>query len=321
MQLKQADAARVGDQRASIAAAAPRRRGLSDRVRLSIGAERRLGLLFILPALLLLFLILGFPAVAAILQSFSLAWVDQPAFSLGSYARMISDEDFRVALINTTVFVAIVVCFHMALGLAVALLLNLDIWAKWLFRVVALLPWTMPDVIGGLVWRFLFDTLPGAVNSVLLRVGAIATPVDWLSQPNYAFATLVLAESWRGYPFVMLVLLAGLQTIPASQYEAAAIDGAGSWQSFVHVTFPNLRPMFVIALVLDTIWQCRLFGMVYSLTGGGPGDSTNTLSLLTFKNYFVYFNTSYAAAIAVVLALIMLLISSPYLRMTMKERS
>ncbi len=117
----------------------------------------------------------------------------------------------------------------------------------------------------------------------------------------------------------MLILLAGLQAIPKQQYEAAEIDGSSKVQSFFYITLPNLKYMFVIALVLDTIWECRLFGMVYSMTGGGPGYSSQVLSLLTYKHYFLFFNISYAAAIAVVLASFMLIVSIPYLRMTMRR--
>jgi multiple sugar transport system permease protein len=117
----------------------------------------------------------------------------------------------------------------------------------------------------------------------------------------------------------MLIILAGLQAIPREQYEAAEIDGASKIRCFIHITLPNLKYMFVIALILDTIWECRLFGMVYSMTGGGPGYSSQVLSVLTYKHYFVFFNTSYAAAIAVVLAVLMLIVSIPYLRMTMKR--
>lgn len=277
------------------------------------------GYWFVLPAFLMLVVILGFPAVAAVLQSVNLMWVKEPSFSLGSYRALAGDPDFLTSLFNTVMFVSATVSLHLLLGLGVATLLNLEIRAKRVFRVVAILPWTMPDVIGGLIWRFMFDTLPGIVNSVLVQTGLITEAIDWLGRPGLAFFCLVFAESWRGYPFVMLILLAGMQAIPRQQYEAAELDGASALQAFFKITIPYLRPMFIIALVLDTIWECRLFGMVYSMTGGGPGNSTQVLSLLTYKHYFQFFNTSYAASIAVVLAVVMLLVSFPYLRMTMKR--
>lgn len=283
--------------------------------------DRRTAYAFIAPAFVMLVVILGFPAVAAILQSFNLVWVTKPGFTLASYRMLLTDAQFHTSLYNTICFVAATVSFHLAMGLGVALLLNAEVRGKWLFRVVALLPWTIPDVIGGIVWRFMFDTLPGIVNAILLRTGAVTEPVDWLGSPRLAFLSLVLAEGWRGYPFIMLILLAGLQAIPRHLYEAAQIDGASAWQGFRYITVPGLRTMFIIALVLDTIWQCRLFGMVYGMTGGGPGNATQVISLLTYKTYFEFFNNSYAAAIAVALAALMLLISVPYLRMSMRERA
>jgi len=281
--------------------------------------ERYKGYFFILPAFLLLIVILGFPTVAAILQSFNLVWVLEPSFSVKSYQRLFRDPEFLKSLLNTVIFVSATVGFHLLIGLGIALLLNMEIKGKYFFRVIAILPWTVPDVIGGLIWRFMFDTLPGIVNAVLLKTGLIIDPIDWLGNPRLAFPCVIFAETWRGYPFAMLILLAGLQAIPREQYEAAEIDGASKIQSFLYITIPNLKYMFIIALILDTIWECRLFGMVYSMTGGGPGYSSQVLSVLTYKHYFLFFNTSYAAAIAVVLAILMLIISIPYLRMTMKR--
>jgi multiple sugar transport system permease protein len=281
--------------------------------------DRYKGYLFILPSFLMLLLILGFPAVAAVLQSFNIIWVSEPFFTVKSYINLFRDIEFLTSLLNTVIFVSTTVGFHLLIGLGVALLLNMEIKKKHFFRVIAILPWTVPDVIGGLIWRFMFDTLPGIVNAVLLKTGSIVEPIDWLGTPKLAFSCLIFAEVWRGYPFAMLILLAGLQAIPKQQYEAAEIDGSSKVQSFFYITIPNLKYMFVIALVLDTIWECRLFGMVYSMTGGGPGYSSQVLSLLTYKHYFLFFNTSYAAAIAVVLASFMLIISIPYLRMTMRR--
>jgi multiple sugar transport system permease protein len=257
--------------------------------------DRHKGYFFILPSFLLLLTILGFPAVAAILQSFNILWVRKPSFAVSSYLRLFSDIEFLASL--------------------------LEIRKKHYFRVIAILPWTVPDVIGGLIWKFMFDTLPGFVNAVLLKAGILNEGIDWLGVPQLAFPCLILAEVWRGYPFAMLILLAGLQAIPRYQYEAASIDGASTVQNFFYITLPNLKYMFIIAMILDTIWECRLFGMVYSMTGGGPGYSTQVLSLLTYKHYFQFFNISYAAAIAVMLAVVMLLISIPYLRITMRRES
>jgi len=281
--------------------------------------ESRSVLYFVGPAFLLLILVLGFPAMAAVLQSFELLWVPEAGFSLANYQRLVTDPGFHKAFANTAVYVSCVVAFHMSLGLGAALLLNADIPGKWLFRVAAILPWTIPDVIGGIVWRFMFDTLPGFVNGALLRMALVDQPLEWLGHPKLAMFSLIVAEGWRGYPFIMLILLAGLQAIPQHLYEAAAVDGANRWHCFRYITLPSLKKMFMIALVLDVIWECRLFGMVYSMTGGGPGNATEVISIMTYRQYFEYYNNGYAAAIAVALALLMLAVSTPYLRMSMRE--
>jgi multiple sugar transport system permease protein len=279
-------------------------------------SQHRAGYAFAAPAIVLLVVILGFPALASVAQSFG-AW-SPGGWGLGAYRKLLSDAEFARTLFNTALFVVTVVSFHLLLGLGVALLLNMDVKARWLFRVIAILPWTMPDVIGGLIFRFIFDTLTGGVNAVLQRMGAMQ-PLDWLGDPTLALVTVMLAETWRGYPYVMLILLAGLQTIPRDQYEAAQIDGVGAWKTFLHITLPNLRSMVFLAVVLDAIWECRLFGMVYGMTGGGPGYATQNLSLLVYKNYFQFFDTAYASSVAVVLAAILMVLAIPYVRLTLRE--
>jgi multiple sugar transport system permease protein len=281
--------------------------------------ERALPYLFVGPAAVMLVAVLGIPAVTAVLQSFNLVWVRNPGFSLDGYRQLVSDPAFATTLLTTAEYVVLVVALHLTLGLAVALALNVDVPAKWLFRVVAILPWTVPDVLGGIIWRFVFDTLPGMVNAFLMRGGLLDQPIDWLGTPSLAFSGVVVAEVWRGYPFVMLILLAGLQAIPGHLYEAAAIDGATGWQRFRYVTLPSLKNMLIIALVLDVIWEARLFGTVYGMTGGGPGDATQLISTMTFRQYFEFFNPVYASAMAVVLALFMLVAAVPYLRMTLAK--
>ncbi len=271
---------------------------------------------FVAPAALLLLLILGFPAATAIYDSFA---GGKTSGGFSNYARLLGDTEFRATALNTLIFVVTVVTMHVLLGMTVALMLDLNIAARWLFRVIAILPWTMPDVIGGLIFRFIFDTLSGGVNAIGLFLGLMAQPFDWLGSPTWSLFAVIMAETWRGYPYVMLILLAGLQAIPSDQYEAAAIDGAGWLRCFVSVTLPNLKTVLIIAVVLDTVWESRLFGMIYGMTGGGPGTSTQNLSLMVYKNYFQFFDTAYAASIAVVMAAVLLICAMPYLRATIRQ--
>ena len=281
--------------------------------------ERHTAWWFVAPASAAMVLILGFPAIAAVLGSVNLGWGSAKPFGVASYVRLWSDAEFLRTLLNTAIFVISVVSLHFVLGMGVALLLNLEIRLRWLFRVLAILPWTMPDVIGGIIFRFIFDTLYGGINAVALALGWIDQPIDWLGRPGLALFSVIMAEAWRGYPYVMLILLAGLQAIPREQYEASEMDGAGPWQTFIHVTLPNLKTMLVIALVLDSVWECRLFGMIFGMTGVGPGQSTQNLTLLVYKHYFQFFDTAYASSIAVVLAAILMVAAMPYLRIAIRR--
>lgn len=274
-----------------------------------------LGYAFILPTLLMLLLVLGFPVVLAVLNSFTPLWSAEQTFTLENYVELTQDELFWNSLRVTLIFVAGTVLLHLVVGMAVALVLNSDIRGKRFFRVIAILPWTVPDVISGLVWRFMYNPTSGVVNFALHELGVTNQYIEWLAQPDLALPSVIFSDVWRGYPFVMLILLAGLQAIPRELYEAAQVDGASIFQEFRYVTLPNLKRMIVIALALDTIWQFRRFGLVYNMTFGGPGHSTEILSMYVYKQYFRYFNFEYASAVAVVTAIIMLIISIPYIRM------
>jgi multiple sugar transport system permease protein len=269
------------------------------------------GFVFILPALLMLLLVLGFPIVVAVVNSFSLP---DGSWTLENYAKLPRDTRFRNSLVVTFTFVGGTVLLHLVVGFIIALALNSEIKGRRFFRVVTILPWTVPDVISGLIWRFMYNPTAGIINRLLFDLELINKHIEWLGDSDLALPSVILADVWRGYPFVMLILLAGLQAISRELYEAAKVDGASTIQEFRHITIPNMRGMILIAVALDTIWQFRRFGLVFNMTAGGPGNVTEILSLYVYKQYFRYFNFEYAAAIAVVLAIIMLLLSLPYVR-------
>lgn len=266
---------------------------------------------FVLPALLMLLLVLGFPIAVAVVNSFSLP---DGGWTLENYVKLPRDRRFQNSLVVTFTFVGGTVLLHLVVGFIIALTLNTEVKAKRLFRVVAILPWTVPDVISGLIWRFMYNPTAGIINQLLFDLGLIHKHIEWLGDSDLALPSVIFSDVWRGYPFVMLILLAGLQAISRELYEAARVDGASTIQEFRYVTIPNMRGMILIAAALDTIWQFRRFGLVFNMTAGGPGNATEILSLYVYKQYFRYFNFEYAAAMAVVLAIIMLLISLPYVR-------
>jgi multiple sugar transport system permease protein len=277
--------------------------------------NERQGYWFVLPCFILLVAVLGFPMVMAVLNSFTPIWTKGlSGFTLAYYQRLFHDDVFWNSITRTIYFVGATVGLHLLLGLAVALALNTAIRGRRFFRVMAILPWTVPDVIAGLVWAWMFDPLSGILNDVLLRLGLIASPVEWLANPALVMPSVILADAWRGYPFVMLVLLAGLQAIPKDLYEAAKVDGASAIQEFFHVTLPNLKGMIAIATILDIIWQARRFGLIWVMTEGGPARQTEILSVLAYRQYFKFFNFEYASAMSVALALVLLIIGLPYVR-------
>ena len=274
---------------------------------------------FVLPGVLLLILVLGFPAVTSILYSFKPEDTSNASYTFANYVNLLKDPFFKTTFWNTGVFVFFSVASHMILGLAVAMVLNTALPAKPMFRIIALLPWVVPDVVAGIIWKWMFNPIYGALNDLFFTIGLIHSPIEWLTTPQLALFSVILVNLWRGFPFVMLILLAGLQAIPQHLYEAAAIDGASQWQLFFHITLPGLKKMIVVALALEVVWEVRRFGLIQAMTQGGPGVLTEVLSTYTYKQYFQFFRFEYASAISVIMTAVLLLISLPYVWMISQE--
>jgi multiple sugar transport system permease protein len=280
--------------------------------------DRHMWTFFVLPGTILLVLVLGFPAGQSILYSIYPEG-GGPSYTLSNYSILFGDSVFRQVFGNTALFVTLSVASHLLLGLGVALTLNKEIFAKPLFRLIALLPWVVPDVVAGIIWKWMYDPIYGALNDLLIKVGLISTHIPWLYNPKMALFSVVFVNLWRGFPFVMLILLAGLQSIPRVLYEAAAIDGASRWQLFSRITLPSLKKMFVVALALDIVWEVRRFGLIQAMTQGGPGTITEVLSTYIYKQYFQFFRFEYASAVAVIMTIALLIISLPYIWMISRE--
>lgn len=280
--------------------------------------DRHMWIIFVFPGVLLLVSVLGFPAVTSLLYSIKPEEMG-PGYTLSQYANLFKDPFLKTTFWNTGVFVFLSVASHMILGLAVAMVLNSALPAKPVFRIIALLPWVVPDVVAGIIWKWMFDPIYGALNDLFLKAGLIQAPVEWLSNPKLALLSVVLVNLWRGFPFVMLILLAGLQSIPKELYEAAAIDGASKSSLFLNITLPGLKKMIVVALALDIVWEVRRFGLIQAMTQGGPGVLTEVLSTYTYKQYFQFFRFEYASAVSVVMSAVLLLISLPYIWMISQE--
>ncbi|TKS63637.1 MAG: hypothetical protein EWM73_01255 [Nitrospira sp.] len=286
-------------------------------VRLS---ERAWGYLLASPA----FLLVGLVAVAPIAAALWLSLHRRlPVFGVEefvgawNYLQLWSDDRFWAACRTTLYFTVLSVATELLLGFGLALLLDgltngagkSPRWAQ----VMIVVPWAIPTVVSAQIWAWLYQPDYGLLNYLLHRVNLITAPIDWLADPDWAIHAAVVMDVWKTAPFAALLLLAGLKTIPRDLYAAARVDGAGAWQQFRHITLPLLMPVVVIVLVFRTMDAVRVFDAVYVLTGGGPGNSTETLSIYAYKTLFQTLQFGYGSALATAMFLIVAALSSLYL--------
>ncbi|MBL0929942.1 MAG: sugar ABC transporter permease [Alphaproteobacteria bacterium] len=279
-----------------------------------LARERWHGYLFLAPTLLFLAAVIVLPLFHAFWTSFQrIRGLNSTFVGFANYVRVLEDEAFWHSLRVSLGFVSISVVAHVVLGLLLALALNKITFARTALRVLFLTPWMVAAAVGATIWLWLLEPQFGVINYILQSAGLISAPVAWLGTPGTAFAAVTTVEIWRGVPFIMLLTLAGLQTIPAEQYESAEIDGATVWQRFVYVTFPYIRPTSVIITLLAAIWTFQNFDIIYLLTGGGPADATKILPTLVYEKGFWGLELGYASAISLLMLLCLTVLSVAYL--------
>jgi len=273
--------------------------------------ERRTGWLLTIPALLILVLVFAYPILRAFWQSLftiNLGNQLQPHFAgLGNFGRMAQDGRFWHTMWNTTVFTVASVVSELILGMGIALVLNQHFRGRGPVRTIAILPWALPTALIALAWTWIFNDQFGVVNDILRRLGVIETGINWLGEPALAMIAVVFADVWKTTPFISILLLAGLQSIPNDLYEAQAIDGASPWQSFRQVTLPLLMPQIVIALLFRLAQAFGIFDLISVMTGGGPGGGTETVSLYIYAVVMRYLDFGYGASLVVVTFLLLVL--------------
>ena len=277
----------------------------------------RTGWLFAAPGFIALALVMGFPLIYSVLLSFSSFTLLHPRLppfvGFDNFTRVISDEYFRNSFWLTMKYSAATVIGELVLGLGVALMLNSITRFKAVYFAILTIPMAMSPVAVGLIWHMLLQPNLGIVNEVLKAVGL--PPVDWLGSTKLGFWTVVFIDIWQQVSFVILILAAGLASLPKDPYEAADVDGATSLQQFWHLTLPMLRPVAAIAVIIQLINEFRTYDLVYVLTKGGPGISTELLSFFAYKRAFLGLSTNEGAAasfalLGVVLALTILFFRS-----------
>ncbi len=287
--------------------------------------ESRFGLLLILPTALILLIFLVFPIAYAVWMSFNKVELtvspDWTLAGLDNYATLLNDRVVRESISRTLVFAAITVVVSVVLSLLLALVLNEPFRGRKLTRVLILLPWAVAPVVNGVMWRYLFQPNYGLVNAVLFTLGIIPRYQVWLDNAVVALTIAAVATAWKGMPFLTLIILAALQSIPESLFRAAKMDGAGLWSRFRFITLPHLRNTLIFAVLLQTIVSLQVFDLIFTLTRGGPGQGTVVLSYLVYVNAFERLSLGRASALAVMLALLIMVLSAISLSLMVTRRS
>ncbi len=281
--------------------------------------------LFLLPSLVLLLLALVYPLFYNVLLSLSDTGPQDTRgwkiVGLEQYVRIFQEPKFWVMFARTVIWTAVSTSAQVVLGVALAAVLHQSfIRGRSAWRILLLLPWAMPQYIAALTWRGMFQGEEGAVNSLLAGMFGMP-PIAWLTSPFEAFVAVILVNIWMGFPFMMVIALAGLQTIPDSVYEAARLDKASPWMQFSRLTAPLLRPVMLPAAVIGIIWNFNNLNVIWLFTDGGePADSTHILVSYVYKSAFTYQRYGWSAALSVVIFIILFLFVQTFLQINRRRR-
>jgi multiple sugar transport system permease protein len=274
---------------------------------------------------LLFFLVLGlFPIIYSLGFSFMKYRLNMVSgwkfIGLTNYITMFHDPIFLSSLVKTAYYTVVTVGLSTGLGLIVALILKQSFIGKRVFLLVMLIPWAIPKVVNGLMWKWIYDGNYGILNAILLKLGIIHQYQWWfVNSPLVAMTLVIVADVWKNVPFAALLILAALQGVPLSLYEAAKCDGANIWQQFRHITLVSIRYTLMMVLILQTMWSFKAFDLIYTLTRGGPGNNTTITYFYVYQQAFDYLNLGYGSALAYFVTLVIILFSVFYFKMLGRE--
>ena len=277
--------------------------------------------LLLIPSALLITAVVLYPTVYGIQLSFREMRLNRPDLGTGwvmfkHYERMLSDPVFWVSLRNTAVWVTSAIAIEFTLGLVSALALNRDLPGTKILAVLILLPYFLPNVVAANMWALMLDSRLGIINELFVRIGILSTYKAWFADPTTAMAAAIVIEAWHSFPFFTLLIMAGLKGIPSDLYKAADIDGAGAFAQLRLITLPMLRTIIAAAVILRVIGLVNSPDLLLILTQGGPGRSTQVLSLYAFQNAYSDFNFGYAGALSVVMFVLLMLFAWAYIRLS-----
>jgi arabinogalactan oligomer/maltooligosaccharide transport system permease protein len=281
---------------------------------------RRFAYLLLLPAALVVAVVVFYPFIYNLILSFSnmslLHLRDWNLIGPRQYEKVFAEPNLYTVFFKTIVWTVLNVTFHVGIGIFLALLLVNKFRGRAIFRTLLILPWAVPPVVTALTWRGMFHYEYGAVNLILTKAFH-QTPIQWLNDPIGTFAACIITNVWLGFPFMMVVALGALQSIPKELYEAADIDGASAWRKLWTITLPLIRPVMIPAITLGLVWTFNKLDIVWLVSNGGePADSTHILVSFVYKAAFVLYRYGYAAALSMVIFVILLIFGLLFLKKT-----
>ena len=263
--------------------------------------DRRLAFTLIGPVMIYLSVVMAVPFLWALYTSLTNKMVGTEGIFIGlkNYVELVHDPLFLKAVTNTLLFTSVTVTAKVVLGTVMALVLNEDIKARDIFRAFLILPWAIPTLISVFTWQWIYSDVGGVLNYILMKFGILKQQVGWLASRGLAMASVIVVNIWRGIPFLGISVLAGLQTVDETLYEAAQIDGANGLRRFLHITIPEVRNVVILASIVTTIWTLSDFEIIWLLTHGGPSDGTQVISTLSYTYGFLNQYLGKAIAISV----------------------
>lgn len=276
------------------------------------------------PMLLIMVGVTAWPLARTIWLSLTSATIGgDPAQWVGfdNYLEAITNQGFQESFGRTLYYTVVSVGLELVLGLMVGLMLNQSFRGRAVVRALLVLPWALPTIVNAMMWRLIDGPEYGALNAVLYQAGLIAEYRSWLGDPSIAIEMVMLADVWKTYPFIALIVLAALQTVPEDLYEAARLDGAGPWSRFLNVTIPGILGPLSVAVVLRTIEAFKVFDIVYVMTKGGPIDTTKAVSFVVYQEAFSYLRIGSGAAYAILMAFLSACLIAVYVFLLRKQES
>lgn len=281
--------------------------------------------LFILPSFLIIAAFLFYPIGTVFYYSFQNYDISAPFYNsfagLDNFIKIFTEDKLFYRSLGTSLkWVVSQVGLQLVFGMIFALLLNQTFKLRGLVRAIAFIPWAISGVLASVMWSLMYNEHMGVFNDILMKIGIISEPQAFLAGTGSAFISVVIAELWRGIPFFAITLLASLQSIPEELYEASDIDGANKWESFVHITLPHLKNTIILTTLLRVVWEFNNVDLIFNLTGGGPANSTTTLTMYIANLAIKGSDFGYGSALTVVSFILLFIFAILYLRITRFER-